>query len=305
MGRFIFYTDPQLSGQTPSHRVDNYPQALVNKIAEIYQAAVDEKCDYLICGGDFFNSHRIYSYELFNALKDIIDGVDIPTYMIIGQHDLFGYNKGTYKSSALAFAVKHWVNMNIIWEPVDLGDVVLHASHVWEDPYESKEREVDESKFNILVAHHLFTDQDFFFEVVKTFEYAPSPYNLVLTGDLHTGYAPHEVEGTWFVNPGAVARQAINETKRIPKYAVIDVVSSSECKIKEVIIKCVTSGDEAFGETIAEIARAHDGFDPTKFIENIEKFEMESVDVHELVQNVGRSEGIEKDVLDYLFEKKS
>jgi hypothetical protein len=153
------------------------------------------------------------------------------------------------------------------------------------------------------VAHHLFTDKDYFFEVVKTFEYAPCPYDLVVTGDLHSGYEPHQVDGTWFVNPGAVARQTAPEINRIPKYAIIDVLGPSECKVREVVIECAIRGDDVFIETIAEVARKNDGFDPTKFIDNIEKFEAESVDVHQLVQNVGKSEGVDDKVLSYLNEK--
>ena len=227
--KFVFYTDVQLSGQTPRHREDDYQGALISKLEEIYQTAINEHADFLICGGDLFNSHRIFSYELLSPVMNIMCDSGLDTHLIIGQHDILGYNPTTYKSSTLAFVVERCENLRIVWgeAPAD-DDAVLWSSHVWEEPKDAANNKLDPSKFNILIAHHLLTNKKTMFDTVNTSDFAKwmrdggADYDMVLSGDLHDGYDVHEDDGMWFCNPGSVARQAISDIKRIPRYAVIE-----------------------------------------------------------------------------------
>ena len=307
--KFVFYTDVQLSGQTPRHRVDDYQSALVAKTEEIYQAAIDERADFLICGGDIFNNHRIFSYELLGPVMDVMFNSGLDTYITIGQHDILGYNQNTYKSSTLKFVADRHVGMKVIWDAVRIGDVQLVASHVWEDPKDAAKHKLDDDAFKILVAHHLLTNKKTIFDTVNTGDFAKwmregdAHYDMVLSGDLHDGYDVHEVDGMWFCNPGSIARQAISDVKRMPRYAVIEA-SPGEIPIIDVCdLKCAKRGEDVFEETAAEIMRERGDFDPTAFINEIEEFEVESSDVHELVQKVGRAKGIRKDVLEYIASK--
>jgi DNA repair exonuclease SbcCD nuclease subunit len=278
-------------------------------MAEIYQSAIDERADFLICGGDIFNSHRIFSYELLTPIMDIMEDSGLDTYITIGQHDILGYNKNTYKSSTLAFVVGRRCKLHVIWDPITIGDVQLIASHVWEDPKQAGTYKLDDSKYKVLVAHHLLTNKKTMFDTVNTTDFANwmreggAEYDMVLSGDLHDGYDLHEVDGMWFCNPGSIARQAISDIKRIPRYAMIDA-SPNEIPIIDIRdVKCAKRGDEVFDESVTDIVRQRDDFDPTAFINEIEEFEIESADVHELVQKVGRAEKLDKKVLEYLASK--
>jgi DNA repair protein SbcD/Mre11 len=307
--RIYFYTDTQLSGQTPRHRVDNYQKSLLDKIEEVYTAAKKGKADFLICGGDFFNSHRIFSYELLNRTMDILCDSGLDTYMVIGQHDLLGYNPTTYKSSTLAFVVERCPSLRVVWEPVDLGDVTISASHVWDEVMDAGKTPVKDGAFNILIAHHLLTSKKAMFDVVNTTEFATKcqldggNYDLVLSGDLHEGYPVHEVNGMWFCNPGSLARQAINDRERTPQYAVIEAEPNQIPIIDVVPIKCALPGSDVFGESAVELMRTGTKFDPTAFVEEIGDFEAESSNVHDLVQKIGKSKGIRTEVLAYLATK--
>ena len=307
--KFVFYTDVHLSGQTPHHREDDYQAALVAKMEEIYQTAVDERVDFLICGGDLFNSHRIFSYELLNPIMDAMCDSGLPTYFVVGQHDIIGYNATTYKSSTLAFVVERCNNVKVIWEPTDIGDVQLHASHVWEDPKDASKALLDSSKVNILVAHHLLTNKQTMFDTVNTGDFAKwmsaagADYDMVLSGDLHDGYDTHEVNGMWFCNPGSIARQAISDIKRMPRFAVIEAEPGEIPIIDVRPVKCAEPGDKVFGESATEVMRTKGTFDPTAFVKEVEDFEVESADIYELVQKVGQTKKIRKPVLDYIASK--
>lgn len=307
--KFVFYTDVQLSGQTPRHRTDDYQAALIAKLEEVYAAAVAGKADFVVCGGDLFNSHRIFSYELLSPVMDALCDSGLDTYVAIGQHDILGYNPTTYRSSTLAFVVDRCPSLKVIWEPVRVGDAQLVASHVWEDPRDAAHHELDDDAWKVLVAHHLLTNKKTVFETVNTGEFAGwmrdggAEYDMVLSGDLHDGYDAHEVDGMWFCNPGSVARQAISDAKRMPRYAVIEAEPGEIPVVDLCDLECARPGSEVFGETAAEVMRGGAEFDPTAFVKEVEDFEVESADVHELVQKVGRAKGMRKEVLAYIASK--
>jgi DNA repair exonuclease SbcCD nuclease subunit len=307
--RFTFYTDLHLSGQTPAHRVDNYQQALVDKLGEVYTVAKANGSDFVVFGGDLFHSHRIFSYELLSPVMDILCDSKIDTYLVIGQHDILGYNPETYRSSTLSFIINRCPALKVLWEPITVGCVHLCPSHVWQPLAEAANYELEKGKVNVLVAHHLITNKKTMFEslssddFVKTIKAAGKNFDVVVSGDLHDGYQTHLVEDTWFCNPGSIARRATSDMNRPPKFAVVDVEPGTIPVITEQKVKCAKDGVVVFGESIAETMRTEFEFDPSAFVKGIEEFESESSEVHELVQKVGKSKGIRAEVLDYLASK--
>jgi DNA repair exonuclease SbcCD nuclease subunit len=309
MSRFAFYTDIHLSGQTPRHRVDDYPQTLLKKLDEVYTRAEDSGCDFVIFGGDLFHTHRIYSYNVISAVMDVICDSKLKTYSVIGQHDLKGYNRNTFDTSTLAFVVRRCANFHIVWEPTEVEDCWLVPSHVWDDINEADIEACRSDRFNILIAHHLLTNKKQMFDVVNTTQWvkdmdAGCPYQLVLSGDLHDGYEPHEVEGTWFCNPGSLARRATSDAERHPQFAIIDVAGPNLPPVIDIQqLKCAKPGDEVFSHDVAELVRQREEFDAENLVEGMMDFEIEAVDIHDLIQTVGRSEGVSKTILDYLSTK--
>ena len=53
------------------------------------------------------------------------------------------------------------------------------------------------------------------------------------------------------------------------------------------------------------MVRARDEFDGEGFAEEMLQFEAESVDVHDLIQKIGKSKGLREAVLNYLATKRS
>jgi DNA repair exonuclease SbcCD nuclease subunit len=304
--RVLFYTDPHVSLIHPVHRVDNYGMAILTKIREAYEIAEQASCEFVICGGDTFNNHRLFSYELLSELMDVICSCSLPTYSVVGQHDVHGYNPATFKSSTLAFVERLCSQLHVMWEPTKLGGVTLYPSHVWQDAEEAlRPKDFDSAQVNVLVSHHLLCSHKKVFDTIPTAMYADGPYDVVLSGDLHGGFDPHELNGHWFFNPGALARRAIDEMGRSPKVLIIDLKKGEVPVYDARLLKTARPGQEVFGQEIINIIRENQGeIDPSKFISNIESFEAESTDVHELVQRIGASKGIPKPVLDYLHSKR-
>jgi DNA repair exonuclease SbcCD nuclease subunit len=302
--KFLFYTDIHLSGVNPRHRIDDFPRTMLAKLRETYAIAEETGCEFVTFGGDFFNSHRIFSYEVISEAMDVMCDSPLKTYACVGEHDLYGHSPNTYPSSTLAFMVRRCANFKILFDPVDLGNVVLHAKHEWENMQESMKRPIDTKRLNVLLCHELITNKKAMFDIIDTKTLNPCPYDVVLSGDLHDGYDVHEVGNTMFCNPGSLARRAINDLNRTPQVAIIETEKGQVPYIEIRQLKCAKAGSEVFGESIAELARKTDEFDGDAFTDEMMDFEAESVDVYELIQKVGTKNGLRKAVLDYLAQKR-
>jgi DNA repair protein SbcD/Mre11 len=305
---FAFYTDTHITGVSPRHRVDDFPRSILDKIREVYSVAEDRGCEFLAFGGDFFNTHRIFSYEILGNVMDIVGGSPLPTYACIGEHDLYGHSPKTYESSTLAFFAKRCPQFTNLFSPVEVATGVwLHGKHEWEPVgvIDKPEHAIDRAVYNILVCHELITNRQAPFDVTHTSVFQNCPYDLVVSGDLHNGYDPHEVNGTWFCNPGAIARRSISDMWS-PTVAIIEIEKGIPPIFDMVRLKSARPHDEVFGEGIAEVALTKENKerDGHELAEELMKFEVESVDVHDLIQKAGRAKGIKEPVLHYLSTKK-
>lgn len=303
--RFGFYTDIHLAGVSPRHRTDDFPRALLAKLGEIYQTAEQAGCEFMAFGGDFFNTHRVFSYEIIGDAMDIICESDLHTYGCVGEHDLYGHSPDSYPSSTLAFFIRRCPHFHILFHPMEVGEVVLHGKHEWEPvaSINGEGHDVDPAKYNILVCHELITNRKAPFDVTHTSTLTESPFDLVCSGDLHSGYSPHEVNGTWFCNPGSIARRNTSDTWH-PTMAIIDVEKGIPPVFNLVKLKSARPHDDVFGESVADIlSEKQEAREGDEFAEELLKFEADAVDVHDLIQKVGMSKGIRKALLDYLATK--
>jgi predicted phosphodiesterase len=303
MTKFLFFTDSHLAGESPRHRIDNFPMALVEKQREVYAIAEQEGCQFVAFGGDWFNYYRIFNYEVIADSMDIVCGSKLQTYLVVGEHDIYGHNMATYPSSTLAFYVRRCSNMKILWEPTEVEGVVLHGKHEPDKIADIIAAPKDLSKVNIMVCHELITCNEAPFEMIKTDTLRNTGFDLIVSGDLHDGYQPHKVDDTWFVNPGSLARRATSDAWRSPQVAIISIEKGKDPIIEIRKLKCGRAGSEVFGESIAEIAREGTA-DANLFASELLQFEAESTDVHDLVQKAGNKAGLSQRVLKYLASKR-
>jgi len=277
--------------------------ALVAKQRECYKIAEEEGCDFVAFGGDWFNYYRIFNYQVIADSMDIVCGSKLKTYLVVGEHDIYGHNMATYPSSTLAFYVRRCGNMVILWEPTRVGDVMLYGKHEPDKIADIIALPKDPSLVNIMVCHELITCNEAPFEMIRTDTLRNTGFELIVSGDLHDGYQPHKVDDTWFVNPGSLARRSTADAGRWPQVAIISIEKGKEPVIELRKLKCGRAGTEVFGESIAEVAREGTG-DANAFANELLQFEAEATDVHDLVQKAGNKAGMRPEVLKYLASKR-
>lgn len=304
MTRILFYTDLHLAASTPLHRIDDYPNTVLNKLQEVYQLAEEHKTDLIIFGGDLFDSHRTYSYDILSRAIELINK---PTYAIVGQHDLIGYNSDTYATSSLCFLEKYCSNFKTIREPLELDDVVIYPSHVYDDFMESFTKKVNRKKKSILVAHHLITHEKTVFKTYLTSDFLPCQYSAVIFGDLHSGMETYYDEKETLVwSPGALSRKAINEITREVKVGILTVELGKRIEVEEIKLKSALLGDEVFGKTLLENIKQNSQYVNTEgFIKSISELEAGSIDIYDMIDKAAKASELKKETLEYILKFKN
>jgi hypothetical protein len=304
LSKFMVYADLHLTAKRPIHRIDDFEASMIEKLAEAYRLAAERSVDAVLFLGDFFNSHRIFAYDLINNAMDVICHADLPTYAIIGQHDLVGYNPDSYANSTLCFMERHCSKFQTLRAPKEFPDCVVYPCHTY-DKFEEHIQApgVTKKKKSILLAHHLITREKCIFPTFVADDFLPCPYNAVLFGDYHGGMEPYQKDNTLVWGPGSMARLAVNEADRIIKVGILTV--GKTIGIEEIPLLSAKPSGEVMGKTFLEGVREHAGMvDASSFISKIMSLEADSKDIFDLVEKAAAQQGVKKEVIDYILSKR-
>ena len=190
--KFLIFTDNHFCERYSliSRYGSKYSIRLENQLESINwveQLAVDEKCDGVICAGDFFDKATLTDQEL-TALRDI-KWNNLPHYFLVGNHESEEGNLQYSSTKALESDSRR-----VIWEPtvMDLG-----ASELAFLPYttESDRKPLNEvfepmKKPRILISHNDICGLHYGPVVTKTgftIEDLEGNSTLCINGHLHNG----------------------------------------------------------------------------------------------------------------------
>lgn len=98
--KILFFTDTHIRGTNPKNRIDNFTETLENKIKEIIEMTKKLNIDYLIHGGDLFDRPDL-SVAVVGRFAKILKEIEIPLYIVCGNHDIFGHNPQTIDRTML------------------------------------------------------------------------------------------------------------------------------------------------------------------------------------------------------------
>lgn len=307
MTKFLFYTDIHFASEVPRSRLDDFPKTLLEKQMEIYEIAHREKCDFVAFGGDYFNYHHVYSFPILGATMDILDSSDMVTYMVLGEHDLYGHNIDSFSTSTLAFVASRCKNIFILRSPERVSsDVTLYPKHETDAVEAMAKFEKCDDTCNICLCHELLTSQkNTVFECFNTTDIGPTGFDLVLSGDLHSGYPTHEVNGTIFCNPGSIARRTIADADRMPQVAIVTVQNpTSKPDIKLLQLSVAKEGSEVFDLSTHEDEAISQNIAPTDFTKDLMEIEKRSADIYEFIREMAAQENLSQEIVDYIFCKR-
>lgn len=282
-------------------RRDDALASLLNKTDLCYRKFVGSGCKFVIHGGDVFDRHRIYNFDLLRAVRNIIMKYDLPTYFILGQHDASGYNRATLDKSNLGF-LRDICDGRLIFidDYVDVGNYRVYASHVNMDVGDRIKSICNTSdKIGICVAHALLTDQREAFGTISICHIKNPTLKLILSGDLHDGIPLQTMNDLQFYNPGSLARTE-RTLEREPKAGILQY-DGGKFTCEEFYPDCLPPEEVFYLEDMVEPSR-ESGRDVAEdtFLDTFNQFRNKSGNAFDLLIDIGEAQNINPEVIEII-----
>lgn len=195
MTKILYCTDQHYTERTPRSRRDNFGEAIIGKVGWSTDFGNEQGVDVYLEGGDLFNYPVQTPYEL-NRIHDALERRKAPTYGVIGNHPIKGNFEG--------------------WRPYSGVEILQKLKLIdWLDPWEA-DIEVDGFTFRLhhtdLMRHPIVrADGSQLWPHITWDEYDPGEANVVLISHYHPCQGSAQINGVWFISPGAVSRGTLAE----------------------------------------------------------------------------------------------
>lgn len=223
----VVFTDTHVRGTSPVGRTDNYPRAVLEKIAWVINYANTAQADLILHAGDLFDSPNP-SEDVAGAVAEILSMARMRVVVVPGNHDLVGHQIRSLPHTKLGLLARAGVLQVLSREdpPYILGDVSIIGQHYYAgiDMGNPQDFHHGGPGRKILVYHGQLMDRPPGFDMPHTLiENVRTDADLVIAGHYHPGWAPQRVGRTWFHNPGSLARNAATADafERMPQILVI------------------------------------------------------------------------------------
>ncbi|MDO5028333.1 MAG: metallophosphoesterase family protein [Bacillota bacterium] len=260
--KLLFFTDTHIRPSNPISRLDNYYESVLKKLEEIRDYANSNNIDYVIHGGDLFDRPD-NPIKATSQVGLILASFKMPIYIVVGNHDIFGYNIDTLQRSMLGLLTSFNILKLIPDDGVLLekdGTKVLVLGRNFsadldqdKENYIVKDQDIKYSAHKIInVVHGFLIDRPFLSVVDHTLvgEILETKADLTLSGHYHSGFPIQNIQGKVFANPGSLVRNrnSLSEIKRRPKFLEI-TVEKDKIDLKEIYLKSAKAGDQVFDRT--------------------------------------------------------
>ena len=296
--KFGFITDTHFDYKYES-RKDNTLKTLIDKLEQCYAEFVKQGCEFVIHGGDMFDRHRIYNFDLIRDVRNIMKKSGLITYFILGQHDAQGYNKKSMGKSNLGF-VSEISDDTLVFidDYIETSDFVIYASHVSEKDVIKRINGIKKQKKpTICVCHALLTDKREAFGTISITHIKNPNVNLVLSCDLHDGYPLTEINGTQCYNPGAFART--EKGMRLPKVGIL-TWTGEKFNLDEFYPACPKCEDIFYWEDDIKTAAVNKEVDGVSFISAFQEFHDKSTNAFDLLLKIGEKQRVSDEILEMI-----
>ena len=205
-------------------------------------------------------------------LVEILLSYEKPIVGIVGNHDSWGQNPKSMRSTVLnivhkakvidfigpgdkRFIEKDGICLRITGQPfhyeIDRRDPML-------DYY------VDKHDCDIAVhmVHGMLVDKPFPWGPYTLLDRVQTEADIILCGHYHPGFEHvFHRKGTYFCNPGSIARTKVSDVDRRPRVALIEI-DGSEIRFEFIPLKSAPEGSQVFN--IDEVARAKERQERTR-----------------------------------------
>ncbi|MDR7869959.1 MAG: metallophosphoesterase family protein [Tissierellaceae bacterium] len=307
--RLLFFTDSHIRGTSPKNRKDDYVQTLENKMLEIVDIVNDKNIDFVLHGGDLFDRPDV-SISITSRFSKILKKIQVPIYLISGNHDVYGHNPQTINRTMLGLLNELDI-LNLINEE---EKIILHKGSIKvqltgqpyiyniDDKINKKYymlEDVDESvNYAIHIVHGMLLDKPFIKGVPFTLvdDIKDTKADITIAGHYHSGFNNITIEGKHFINPGSIVRisNSLREIERRPKVIIIDL--DDEIKFTDIYLESALTGDLVLDRDEIEknIFKRERLYEFKQTVDSAMDFE--KMDINDVLIEVSKSEGLSEEV---------
>lgn len=309
--KILFLTDTHIRGTNPSSRKDNFADSLEEKFIELSSIIKEEGIDFVLHGGDLFDRPDL-SISTINRFVRILKSIEVPMYLISGNHDIYGHNPMTIGRTILSLlSIMDLLTViepgeNYILEKDKLRVQLTGQPYVYDIDrsdkalqYYSPKTRLESIDYSIHMVHGLLMDKPFIDGIPWTLidDIKETKADITLSGHYHSGFKTIDVDGKFFINPGAMAR--VSNTKaeiiRKPKVVIIEI-EKNRIDIKDVFLKSAKSGSEVIDREKIE-ASIFQNEKILEFKEGIERaVNFEKLDINDVLLEVSNAENVDSSV---------
>ncbi|WPS85421.1 AAA family ATPase (plasmid) [Brevibacillus halotolerans] len=346
--RLLYFGDKHERVTAPENRMDDYVDTQRLKTLEILEIGKRYKVSGYLQPGDFLDSPNVPDDHLawlmqiwsgvnvYDALRMLTSGRDsdrekslsqlknyVPLVGVAGNHELYGNNIKTLPKTSIGFLNKLGLMIFATKEnpyyfyTEDGAKVAVTGTHYHldiDEPEHIDDYIVEEKlgDFHIHIVHGYLSDKSmgnmFRHTLVDHIQHTKA--DVTITGHDHIGFPLTEINGKWFVNPGAIPRTKndVKEMNRKPKVLLIDITKEKGIQLKEIYLKSAQDGELVLNrrkiverkkreERIAEFKKAVKDAGVTR-----------STDIVEIIRDLANTKGlplvIRDNVVDRISQKK-
>lgn len=219
--KFGLTTDWHITAQRPSSRIDE--SFLLNesaKVCSLVDTWISEKVDFVIHTGDMFDAPVQKDLSVLNMVLTQLTRLkeaQIPFYMILGSHDVFGYNMESLDRTLVGILRTAGL-VELLHGPFEIGGrrflgVPSLTKHD-KTAYAGLENGM------IVATHNMVVPASLPYPHMLMSEFSDVRDCLFLCGHYHKSFYTR-VGGNLFANPGPLVRTDIGEAQHTPHTAII------------------------------------------------------------------------------------
>ena len=307
MSLFGFYTDCHL---TNHHiRVDNYKQTVLNKIRSIYNYASKNNFDFMTFGGDFFHTHKVIDIQIIVTICQILKQFGKPTYVLIGNHDIYGNSLNGFHDSTLNLLCTILPDLFIpLLNTVQLDDIIIYGCNTFNDlDYTIEHIEKREDKFKLMLDHHMIYDKGINgTTVIHPKQIGQNNLDLILTGHVHNGYPLYTYGNTSYYNPGSFVRTS-RDLKDLKVSMAVVQTNGKKFKLTNFYPQ-ILQGDLVFKqnifsgiEKVTKLQQQENrDINSVQSLKHFQQLKSSSSSIFQLLNKIGNQNNVDKDVLNYI-----
>lgn len=265
MFKAIVTGDWHFRGTNPRSRLDNFQEALEEKLTEVFTLARHHNAQAIICPGDVFDGPSA-SWGTVARLTQILRASPCPILAINGNHDIFGGNQASRFRTPYGFLVQ----TGFLWDVEDSefrGEEAVVTGAGFNVNTDTKTPDGIEQFYpqmqidgacGIHVVHSMLMNRDPGFEMRHTLiSQVKTTANVIISGHEHSGFGivRREHDDVLFINPGALCRLSAHtsEIERTVQVALL-TVENGQATAELIPLKSAKPGHEVLSREHIEAA---------------------------------------------------